>query len=79
MLKECIYTKNAPQAIGPYSQAIKLGDFVFVSGQLPVDVNTGNLVEDDIKAQTKQCLNNIEAILNEIGLNLSHVLTPNST
>ena len=74
MLKECICTKDAPQAIGPYSQAIRLGDFVFISGQLPVDVSTGNLVEDDIKLQTKQCLKNIEAILNEINLNLSHVL-----
>ena len=66
MLKECICTKDAPQAI-------RLGDFVFISGQLPVDVSTGNLVEDDIKLQTKQCLKNIEAILNEINLNLSHV------
>jgi 2-iminobutanoate/2-iminopropanoate deaminase len=61
-----IATADAPQAIGPYSQAIAIGSglpLLFVSGQLPIDPATGRLIEGDIKAQTRQILNNIEAIL----------------
>lgn len=74
MLKEKVSTANAPTAIGPYSQGIKLGDFIFVSGQIPIDVNTGDLVSNDIEVQTRQCLKNVEAILNAAGLNFTHVL-----
>ncbi|MEY2195343.1 RidA family protein [Neobacillus sp. BF23-41] len=62
MLKEVISTKNAPGAIGPYSQAIKKGNTIFVSGQLPVNPQTGEIPED-IKEQTKQSLNNVKEIL----------------
>ncbi len=71
---ENINTENAPAAIGPYSQAIKSGNMIFVSGQLPVDPKTGKFVSEDIKEQTLQVINNIEAILASQGLNLSNVL-----
>ncbi|MCD6473134.1 RidA family protein [Candidatus Aerophobetes bacterium] len=70
MKKEIIVTKKAPAAIGPYSQAIKAGEFVFVSGQLPIDLSTGKLVEDNIKNQTRQCLENIKSILEATGSSL---------
>ena len=66
-MKNPIKTNNAPQAIGPYNQAIEAASFVFVSGQIPFDKD-GNLVSDDVKKQTLQCLKNIESILKENGL-----------
>lgn len=74
MLQEAVSTNKAPKAIGPYSQAIKLGDFIFISGQIPIDPSTNELVEGDIQVQTKKCLENINAILAEANLNLQHVL-----
>ena len=71
---ESIESKKAPAAIGPYSQAIKLGDFVYLSGQLPIDPITGNLVEGGIMEQTYQVFHNIEAVLEEMGLELRHIL-----
>ncbi len=71
-MKQVISTTNAPGAIGPYSQAIKAGSLVFVSGQLPLDPATGAF-PDGIKAQTKQSLTNLGAILEASGLTLSHV------
>ena len=73
MVKEIISTKNAPGAIGPYSQGIKKGDFIFVSGQLPINVQTGEMSED-IKEQTKQSLNNVKEILEETGASLDDVV-----
>lgn len=58
-----IDTLDAPKAIGPYSQAIKAGNLLFVSGQLPLDPVTGRLIEQEIRMQTNQVLNNLEAIL----------------
>lgn len=69
-----IATVAAPAAIGPYSQAIMAGDLLFVSGQLPVDPNTGALVQGDIKALTKQTLDNLEAILTAGSSSLHHVV-----
>lgn len=60
-----INTKNAPAAIGPYSQAVKAGDFLFVSGQLPINPQTGLFESSDIKTQTTQALTNLKAIINE--------------
>lgn len=60
-----IITKNAPAAIGPYSQGIIYGDLIFVSGQLPINPTTGNLLEGNIKDMTRQCMKNISAILKE--------------
>lgn len=62
-MKKILATTNAPAAIGPYSQAVKAGDFVYVSGQLPIDPATGAFAGEDVKAQTKQSLENIKAIL----------------
>ena len=69
-----INTNNAPLAIGPYSQATEFNGFIFVSGQLPIDPSTGNIVEGDIKAMTKQSMNNIKAILESAGSSLDKIL-----
>lgn len=60
-----IETKNAPAAIGPYSQAIQAGNTIYISGQLPIDPTTGQFAGDDIVSQTKQSLENIKAILDQ--------------
>ena len=75
MKLETIVTENAPAAIGPYSQAVSAGEFLFVSGQLPIDPKTGALVEDDIATQTKQALENISCILSAAGSSLSKAVT----
>lgn len=72
MVKKIISTENAPGAIGPYSQGIQMDKFIFVSGQLPVNPQTGE-VQEDIKEQTKQALNNVKAILEETGASLEDV------
>ena len=69
-----ISTTNAPAAIGPYSQAIKVGELVFVSGQLPIDPATGAFPEGGIKEQTRQSILNAQAILKEAGADLSNVV-----
>lgn len=69
-----ILTNNAPAAIGPYSQGVTAGKFVFVSGQLPLDPATGAFPEGDIKVLTAQSLKNIEAILKEAGGSLENVV-----
>lgn len=73
MDKRVISTKNAPGAIGPYSQAIKAGNFVYTSGQLPINPATGELV-NDIKEATAQSLDNVKAILEEAGTSLDKVV-----
>ena len=74
MEKQIINTKNAPAAIGPYSQAVKVGNLLFTSGQIPLDPNTGEMVIDDIKKATERSLENVKAILEEAGTNLSKVI-----
>jgi len=70
-----IFTENAPAPIGPYSQAIMIDkNLIFTSGQIPIDPRTGNIVEGDIKAQTRQVLKNIEAILIASGSSLTSVI-----
>ncbi len=69
-----IETKNAPKAIGPYSQAVKAGDFLFMSGQIPIDPTTEKLIDETIESQTKQVLNNIEAILKSEGLSFENIV-----
>lgn len=64
---------NAPKAIGPYSQAVRVGDLLFVSGQVPLDPATGNIVEGDITVQTRRVLDNIGAVLGSAGLSFAHV------
>ena len=72
-MKKEIATTKAPGAIGPYSQAVKAGNFIYVSGQLPINAASGEMPED-IKDQTRQCLENIKAILNETGATLDNVV-----
>lgn len=74
MNKEFIYSKNAPEPIGPYSQGIKFNNLVFTSGQIPIDPSTGNFIDGDIRAQTKQTIRNIESILEAAGSDLSKVI-----
>ena len=73
-MKKVIATKNAPSAIGPYSQAIAAGDFLYVSGQIPIDPATGNLVEGGIKEQSTQSLKNVKAIVEAAGCTLADVV-----
>ena len=73
-MKKKITTQNAPQAIGPYSQAIQCGDFLFVSGQIAIDPQTADIIEGDIEAQTKQVLKNIAAIVEAAGMSLQDVV-----
>lgn len=73
MNKEVIFTEKAPKAIGPYSQAQKVGDLLFTSGQIPLNPSTGELVTE-IKAATKQSLENVKAILEAAGTSLENVV-----
>ena len=73
-MKKAIATKNAPAAIGPYSQAIEVGDMVFVSGQLPVDPSTGEFEPGGVKELTRRSLTNIKNILAATGLTMEHVV-----
>ncbi|WP_010631519.1 RidA family protein [Sporolactobacillus vineae] len=74
-MKKQIATRLAPQAVGPYSQAVAAGGFVFVSGQIPLDPETGTIVAGDVKTQAERIFKNIGAILNEAGLDFTHVVT----
>ena len=73
-MKEVISTTKAPSAIGPYSQAIQVGNIVYTSGQIPIDPATGVFVEGGIKEQTRQSLLNVKAILEEAGLTMANVV-----
>lgn len=73
MEKTVIATNNAPAAIGPYSQAIRMGNMVFLSGQIPLHPVTGEMVKGDIKAQTRQVLENVKCILEAAGSSLDQV------
>lgn len=73
-MKKAISTTNAPSAIGPYSQAVKAGNMIFVSGQLPIDPATGEFAGNDIASQTKQSLTNIQSILESEGLTMENVV-----
>ena len=71
---KAIHTDQAPQAIGPYSQAVTAGPFLYVSGQIPIDPQTGFVKGSTIEVQTEQVLDNIEAILHAAGFTLQHVV-----
>jgi 2-iminobutanoate/2-iminopropanoate deaminase len=73
-MKKIISTSKAPAAIGPYSQAIKVGNLVYTSGQIPVNPATGSFVEGGIKEQARQSLTNVKAILEEAGLTMANVI-----
>ena len=73
-MKQAINTPQAPAAIGPYSQAIQIGNLVYTSGQIPIDPVTGTFIEGGIKEQTRQSLTNVKAILEEAGLSMTNVV-----
>jgi 2-iminobutanoate/2-iminopropanoate deaminase len=73
MSKKIINTQNAPAAIGPYSQAVRHGDTLYVSGQIPLNPQTKKM-DDDVSAQTEQSMNNIKAILTEAGSSMENVI-----
>ncbi len=72
--KEAVFTKDAPRPVGPYSQAIRVGDLLFVAGQVPFDPVAGEFVRGSIADQARQCMENIKAILKAAGCNLTHVV-----
>lgn len=73
-MKKIIHTDNAPKAIGPYSQAVKAGNLLFVSGQVPFDPATMEIVEGGVEAQTTRVLENLQAILKEAGASFDNVV-----
>ncbi len=74
MNKKVINTEKAPRPIGPYSQAIQAGEFLFLSGQIPIDPSTGEIIKGDIRQQTRQVLENLKAILESQGLGMEDVV-----
>jgi 2-iminobutanoate/2-iminopropanoate deaminase len=74
MMKKVIETEKGPKAIGPYSQAVQAGDLLFLSGQIPIDPKTGELIEGDIRQQTRQALENIKGILESQRLRMEDVV-----
>jgi len=74
MGKKVIHTDKAPKAIGPYSQAIQGGNFLFISGQIPLDPKTGELVKGDIRQQAQQVLENLKGILESQSLRMENVI-----
>ena len=73
-MKEIIATNEAPQAIGPYSQAVRTGNLLFTSGMIPIDPKTGNLVEGDVEVQARQAIGNLAALLQAAGSGLDRVV-----
>ena len=73
-MKKIIHTPNAPAAIGPYSQAVEAGGMLFISGQVPIDPETGKVIEGGITEQTEQVMKNIGAILEEAGYSYADVI-----
>ena len=74
MNRNVIHSDNAPKAIGPYSQAIRVGDFVYTAGQVPIVPATGDLIAGEIEAQTRQALTNLKAVLEAAGSELDKVV-----
>ena len=74
MTKEIISTENAPQAIGPYSQAVKAGNLIFISGQIPLNPKTGDLVAESIEDQARQVLDNVKSICEAAGYSLDDIV-----
>ena len=73
-MKKIIATSKAPGAIGPYSQGVIAGNMIFTSGQLPMDAQTGEMVENDIELQTRKSLQNVKAILEEAGSGMEKIV-----
>ena len=73
-MKKIVYTKNAPDPVGPYSQAILTNNALFISGQVALDPNTGNMINSSIEEETIQVMKNLKAILNKVGFDFSNVI-----
>lgn len=73
-MKKIINTVNAPAPIGPYNQAVLSDDTLYISGQIPMDAATGDLIEGDIKKETQQCMANLKAILTEAGMTFENIV-----
>jgi 2-iminobutanoate/2-iminopropanoate deaminase len=73
-MKKIINTDNAPAPIGPYNQAVLTGNTLYISGQIPMDAKTGNLIENDIQKETKQCMINLSAILTAANMTFDNVV-----
>lgn len=73
-MKEIIHTASAPQPIGPYSQAVKTGNMLFLSGQIAIDPATGELAGSDLRAETRQVMENIRAVLTEAGADMADIV-----
>lgn len=73
-MKKVIHTDNAPKAVGPYSQAVSMGDFLFCSGQISIDPKTNEVFTGDIKTQTEMVMKNVEAVLAAGGMNFSNII-----
>ena len=76
-MKKAIRSEGAPAPIGPYSQAVQAGGLVFVSGQIPLDPETGKMIDGDIGTLTKRCMDSVVAILGAAGLDASHIVKSN--
>ncbi|GIV08362.1 MAG: endoribonuclease [Fimbriimonadales bacterium] len=74
MTKQAILSQDAPAPIGPYSQAVRVGDWIFISGQIPIDPATGKMITGGVATQTKQVLQNLQAVLTAVGLNLDSIV-----
>lgn len=74
MEKKIIRTDNAPAPIGPYNQAVQFGNMLFISGQIAIDPQTGNLLQENIQQETKQVMENLKAILTEAGMDFSNII-----
>ena len=74
MKKKIVNTKKAPAAVGPYSQAVKVGKLVYTAGQIPLDPETGKMIEGDVQAQTERSLLNLQAVLKAAGSSLKNVV-----
>jgi 2-iminobutanoate/2-iminopropanoate deaminase len=72
--RKIIATQHAPAAVGPYSQAVRVGELIYSAGQIPLVPETGKLIEGDIEAQTRQVMNNLAAVLQAAGSSLAHVI-----
>jgi 2-iminobutanoate/2-iminopropanoate deaminase len=72
--KKIVFTEKAPKPVGPYSQAVVCGDFVFVSGQIPINPKTSTIVKGGIEAQTVQVMENLKSILESVSLSLAYIV-----
>ena len=73
-VKKIISSKNAPEVIGPYSQAVQMGNIIFLSGQIAINPETNKMVTDDFEKETRQVLDNIKAVLKEAGYEMKHIV-----